>query len=150
MVLKIVLNDQLRMSFGWSNSNHYWSSPLDKSQHLILHIYGDSRLQKWERFLSKQFLSDFFRNKDIFQSKVFFQREDFFWSEDFFEAKIFFQSKDFEVIHYLKDKVGVVDFANAQGLVMFSSPRAQRTRGLWNFTNSRAFVKSTTPTLSLR
>ena len=25
----------------------------------------------------------------------------------------------------LKNKVGVVDFANAQGLVMFQSPRAQ-------------------------
>ena len=24
-----------------------------------------------------------------------------------------------EMIHYLKNKVGVVDFANAQGLVMF-------------------------------
>ena len=28
------------------------------------------------------------------------------------------------VIHYLKNKVGVVDFANAQGMVMFQSPRA--------------------------
>ena len=28
------------------------------------------------------------------------------------------------VIHYLENKVGVVDFANAQGLVMFESPRA--------------------------
>ena len=27
------------------------------------------------------------------------------------------------VIHYLKNKVGVVDFANAQGLVMFSTPK---------------------------
>ena len=35
-----------------------------------------------------------------------------------------------EMIHYLKDKVGVVDFANAQALVMFYSPRAQRARRL--------------------
>ena len=28
------------------------------------------------------------------------------------------------VIHYLENKVGVVDFANAQGMVMFQSPRA--------------------------
>ena len=40
------------------------------------------------------------------------------------------------VIHYLENKVGVVDFANVQELVMF--------------TNLRAFVKSTTPTLFLR
>ena len=40
------------------------------------------------------------------------------------------------MIHYLKNKVGVVDFANAHGL--------------WNFTNPRAVAKSTTPTLFLR
>ena len=51
-----------------------------------------------------------------------------------------------EVIHYLKNKVGVVDFANAQGLVLIDL----RALGLQNFTNPRAFVKSTTPTLFLR
>ena len=30
------------------------------------------------------------------------------------------------VIHYLEKKVGVVDFANAQGMVMFWSPRARQ------------------------
>ena len=34
------------------------------------------------------------------------------------------------LIHYLENKVGVVDFANAQGLVMFKSPRTRRVRGL--------------------
>ena len=29
------------------------------------------------------------------------------------------------MIHYLENKVGVVDFANAQGMVMFQSPRAR-------------------------
>ena len=65
---------------------------------------------------------------------------------------LLFKAKLFEevMIHYLKNKVGVVDFANAQGLVMFWSPRARRARGLWNFTNPRAFVKSIPPTLFLR
>jgi hypothetical protein len=30
------------------------------------------------------------------------------------------------MIHYLENKVGVVDFANAKGMVIFESPRACR------------------------
>ena len=52
--------------------------------------------------------------------------------------------------YYLKNKVGVVDFTKARGLVKFQSPRALRALGLSNITNPWAFAKSTTPTLFLR
>ena len=52
--------------------------------------------------------------------------------------------------YYLKNKVGVVDFTKARGLVKFQSPRALRALGLQNITNPWAFAKSTTPTLFLR
>ena len=54
------------------------------------------------------------------------------------------------MIHYFKNKVGVVDFTKARGLVKFQSPRALRALGLQNITNPWAFAKSTTPTLFLR
>ena len=52
--------------------------------------------------------------------------------------------------YYLKNKVVVVDFTKARGLVKFQSPRALRALGLQNITNPWAFAKSTTPTLFLR
>jgi hypothetical protein len=54
---------------------------------------------------------------------------------------------------YLKNKMGVVDFTKAQGLVKFQSPLALWdlcALGLKNITNPWAFAKSTTPTLFLR
>ena len=53
------------------------------------------------------------------------------------------------LIHYLENKLGVVDFANAQ-LVMFKAQGIARSCELWNFTTLRAFKKSTTPTLFSR
>ena len=60
----------------------------------------------------------------------------FFWMEikrpiRFFTKKSLKHDRTLQtMIHYLKNKVGVVDFANAQGLVMFQSPRALRDIGL--------------------
>ena len=50
-----------------------------------------------------------------------------FWTNQSFYLM---QSISMAMIHYLKNKVGVVDFANARGVVMFESPRARGARGL--------------------
>ena len=46
-----------------------------------------------------------------------------------------------DTLYYLRNKVGVVDFENGQGLVMVKGLRALKFFQLW------AFVKSTTSTL---
>jgi len=45
------------------------------------------------------------------------------------------------MIHYLENKVGVVDFANAQGMVIFESPRARQGPRALKFYHSAGFCK---------
>ena len=50
---------------------------------------------------------------------VFEKNYDMYLEVFLFEKKTCLLLIEKAVIHYLKNKVGVVDFANAQGLVMF-------------------------------
>jgi hypothetical protein len=58
-----------------------------------------------------------------------------------FFGVLIYSGKQHTMIHYLENKVGVVDFANAQGMVMFQSPRARPGPRAMKFYHSAGFCK---------